>query len=182
NCEKDYVSFANKFPAPSLGDEVNALGSTARENNFLCVRGADVFRDTPSRFFVSFSRARTQRMQPAMDIRVVVLVKIPKGFDHRARFLRSRGAIKIDQRMPVRPFAENRKILAKSIPIHTLCSKFVHTIICSTRRRAPPLFEAVKVERVVPRHAVGRRGDRRRLNALAKNPALPLMFAPSEVA
>src|SRR5215472_1320743 len=71
-----------------------------------------------------------------MDICVVVLVKIPKRLDHRARLLRGRGAIEINQRMPMGPLTQNRKILANSIPIDRAGS-FVHIIICYTHKDAP---------------------------------------------
>jgi len=35
------------------------------------------------------------------------------------------------------PFAKNREILAKSLPIDNAAGSFVHTIICYTRRDAP---------------------------------------------
>ena len=72
-----------------------------------------------------------------MHIRVVVLIKIPKGFDHRARFLRSRSTIKINQSMPVRLFVKNWEIFATGVPIYSADSNLVHTIICYTSRRAP---------------------------------------------
>src|SRR5437773_11578975 len=78
-----------------------------------------------------------------MHIRVVVLVKIPKGFDHRARFLRSRSTIKINQRMAVRLFVKKWEIFATGVPIYSADSRLVHTIICYTWRRAPLYSDAI---------------------------------------
>jgi hypothetical protein len=72
-----------------------------------------------------------------MHIRVVVLVKIPQRLDDSARLLRRCGAIEINQRMTMRPFAQNRKILAKRLPIDRGRSGLVHTTICYTRGQAP---------------------------------------------
>src|SRR5438094_5705890 len=72
-----------------------------------------------------------------MNICVLMLVKIPKRLDDRARLLRSRGAIKINQRMPMCLFAQNREILANSVPVQTAARTLVHPTICSTRRYAP---------------------------------------------
>ena len=55
-----------------------------------------------------------------------------------ARFLRARSVIEINQGMPVRLLAQNRKVLAKGSPIQTLAGNLVHPLICYTRRQAPP--------------------------------------------
>jgi hypothetical protein len=76
-------------------------------------------------------------MQSAMNVRVIVLVKVPHRVDHRARFLRSRSAIKINQGTPMRLLVKDRKILTDSAPINSAASNLMHPIICSTRRDAP---------------------------------------------
>src|SRR5215217_2724743 len=73
-----------------------------------------------------------------MHIRVFVLIKIPQRLNHSARFLGRGGAIEINQRMPVRLLAKDRKISAKGIPIQTLAGDLVHPLICYTCRQAPP--------------------------------------------
>src|SRR5205823_1118165 len=123
--------------APGLRHKIDALGRPAREDDFLSTRRADVLRDALPRLFVSFRRARTQRVQAAMHIGIVVLVKITKRVDHCARFLRSRSAIKINQRMPVGLLAKNWEILANSTPIHLARGSLMHPIMCSTRCDAP---------------------------------------------
>src|SRR6266568_7512497 len=136
--EEDHISFANKFSAPRLRDKVDAFGGSTREDDFVSACSADVFCDTPARFFISFRRARAQRVQSAMHIRIFVFVIPPKRVDDGARFLGGRSAIKINQRMPVRLLSQDREILADGIPVNSpAASTLVHTIICSTRCRAP---------------------------------------------
>jgi hypothetical protein len=94
--EEDHVSFANKFPAPRLGNEIDAFRGSAREHDLISASSADVFGDALARFFVSFCGARAQHMQSAMDICVFVFVVTPKRVDHGSRFLGGRGAIEID--------------------------------------------------------------------------------------
>ena len=48
--------------------------------------------------------------------------------------------------MPVRLLAQNWEIFAKSLPIDSAGSDLVHTIICSTRSRAP-LYSDADVEK-----------------------------------
>src|SRR5438552_19134807 len=147
--QENYVSFANKFSTPRLGHQINALGGPAREDDFVRVGSAEVISHALPRFFVGFRRARAQRVQSAMDIRVVVLVKIPERLDHHARLLRSCSAIEIDQRMPMRPFAQDLEILANSGPINGLGGKLVHTTICYQAPLRTTSLPGVKVERVV---------------------------------
>jgi hypothetical protein len=39
--------------------------------------------------------------------------------------------------MAVGPLAQDREILADSLPIYVAAGHLVHSLICSTRRRAP---------------------------------------------
>src|SRR6266576_4096334 len=101
-------------------------------------------------------------MQPAMHIRVVVLVKIPQRLDHGARFLRGRSAIEIDQRMSVRLLAQNREIFAKRTPVDSAGSDLVHITICYTCRRAPVYSQRATKPWC---RSGGRSGDRRTVAA-----------------
>jgi len=102
-------------------------------------------------------------VQATMNISILMLIIGPKRLDHRPRFLGGGRAIKIDQRMAMGLFVQNREIFAKGLPIYCAASSLVHTIICSTRRCAPLYLKdergfgnsCAKVERAV-------------LNALAK--------------
>ena len=72
--QENDVAFANKFSAPCLGHQINALGGPAREYDFFGARRADVFRNTPPRVLISFCRARAQSVQATMNICILMLV------------------------------------------------------------------------------------------------------------
>src|SRR5262249_32727891 len=91
---------------------------------------ADVFCHTTPRVFVSFRCARTKSVQSTVDICVVVFVKIAKRFNNRARLLRTRSSVEVDQRMPVRLLAQDWEILAKRAPVHLSGDSFMNPIIC----------------------------------------------------
>src|SRR6266480_324098 len=116
-CEEDHISFTDKFFTPRLRHEIYTFRGSAREDDFISACGADVFTDTLARFFVSFGRARAQLVQSAMHICVFVFVVPPKHVDHRARLLRRRSAIKVDQAMAAYLVTQDREILADSPPI-----------------------------------------------------------------
>jgi hypothetical protein len=48
----------------------------------------------------------------AMDVGAIHFVELADSFDHAGGFLRSGGAIEVDQRLPVNGLLEDRKILA----------------------------------------------------------------------
>lgn len=70
-------------------------------------------------------------MQSTMNVGIVMLIKLPNRVEHRARLLRRRCAVKINQRMPMCLLAKNWEILAKSSPINGLGGDSVHALICS---------------------------------------------------
>ena len=135
--QQDDITRAKKFPAPRLRHQIDAFGRPAGEDDLVGRRSADVFRDVLAGSFVSFRRARAQLMQAAMHVGVVMLVVIPQRIQHRLRLLRCRGAVEVDQGMAVGPLAQDREILAHSLPIYAAAGHLVHSLICSTRRRAP---------------------------------------------
>src|SRR6266700_1751669 len=83
--EQDDIPFANKFPAPCLGNEIDAFSGSAREHDLVSARNADVFGHALARFFISFRCARAQHMQPAMDICVFVFVVTVKRVEDSPR-------------------------------------------------------------------------------------------------
>src|SRR5436190_19035795 len=117
--QENHVSLPNEFSAPRLCHKIYAFSGSAREYDFLRVRSADIFCDPPARFFVSLRRPRAQLVQATMHIGVLMLVITAKRVDHRSRLLRCCGVIKIDQRMAVRPLAQDREIIANRTPIYS---------------------------------------------------------------
>src|SRR6266581_5351709 len=111
--QENHVSLANEFSTPCLRHQINALGRSTREDDFISARRANVVSDALPRVFISFSRPRAQCVQPPMDICILMLIEIAKRFDHCARLLRGGSAIEINQGMAVRLFAKNREIFTK---------------------------------------------------------------------
>ena len=72
--EQDHVSGPEKFSAPGLRDEVDAFRRPAGENDFVRTRRVEIARHALPCTFVGLGGARTQLVQTAMHIGVVVLV------------------------------------------------------------------------------------------------------------
>ena len=78
-----------------------------------------------------------------MHIGVVVLVIMLKRIEDRTRFLCRRRVVKIDQRLAVHPFTEDREVLANRIPIEGAARDFVHSLICDATGGAPLYLRGV---------------------------------------
>ena len=109
-----------------MGDEVNSFGRAAGEDDFLRTGRAEISGDTFPGTFVGLGRARTEFVQAAVDIGVLVFVIIPQGVEHLSRLLGGRRVVEIDEGMIVRPLQQDRKIIPDRAPIHLRARKFVH--------------------------------------------------------
>ena len=116
--EQDHIAGLQIFCAPRTGDEIDALGRSARENNFVGIPGIDEFGRPCSRRFKRRRGAIAQFMDAAMDVGVVVLVVMNERVDHRSWFLRGRRVVEIDQRLAMDLLVEDGKILAQLLPIN----------------------------------------------------------------
>ena len=126
--EQDDVAGAEKFSAPRLRHEIDALRRPAREDDLVRARRAEVVAPRLPRALVRLGRARTQLVQAAMHVGVVVLVVVAQRLDHRARLLRRGRVVEIDQRLAVHLFVQDREVLADRGPVDGSARKF----------RAPP--------------------------------------------
>src|SRR5262245_2475409 len=135
--QKNHIPFTDKFFAPRLRHQVNALGSTTREDEFVRTRRADVLCDSLPSVFVSVGRAPAQCVQSTMNIRIVVFVEISQRLDDSARFLRTGSTIKVNQVMATYLLMQDWEILAESTPVDLARDSFMHPIICYTSAGAP---------------------------------------------
>ena len=128
--EQDDIVGANEFSAPRLRDQIDALGRAAGKHDLLCIGGPEIIRDPLPRSFVGFGRARAQLVQAAMHIGVGVLVILPQNFEHRARLLRRRGVVEINQGPAMDALAQDGEILTQRFPINRRACGSVHGLIC----------------------------------------------------
>ena len=134
--QENDVAFTQRVSAPGLRHQIDALGCPASEDDLVRAGRAQVFGHALPRMFVGGRRARTQFMQAAMHIGVVMLIVMAKRIDDRTRLLGRGGVIEINKRMTMRLFVQNRKIFANDIPIQFATARSLHGVICSPRRWA----------------------------------------------
>ena len=114
------------------GDEIDAFGGAAREDDFVGAAGVEEFRGAGAGGFEGGGGAIAQFVDAAMDVGVVVLVVMTQRVDDGARFLRCGGVVEIDQRLAVDLLVENREIRAQCLP-NQLSLSFASAQILSHR-------------------------------------------------
>lgn len=135
--EQNHIVRAEKFSAPRLRHQVNAFRRPARKDDLVRARRPHVSCNSRPRCFVSLRRARAQLVQTSMHIRVVVFVIGTQRLDDRARLLRRRRIIEINQRMPMHLLIQDREIFPERLPIRRLFRNLMHPSMCGTLRGAP---------------------------------------------
>ena len=69
--------------------------------------------------FVLGRRFLAERMHPAVDVGVGVLVVVRQRVDHLPRFLRGRRVVQIDERHPVDAALQDREVGANGLDVET---------------------------------------------------------------
>ena len=110
--EEDGVAGLEVIEGPGLGDEVDAFGGAAGENDFLRVTGVEESGGPFASGLVGAGGPVAQRVDAAMDVGVVALVVVEQGVQDGTRFLAGRGVVKIDQRMAVDFLIQDREVPA----------------------------------------------------------------------
>ena len=85
--QDDRVAAADVPPAPRVGDEVDRLGRVAGEDDLVAVGRVDEPRDPRPGLLVRGGRLLADRVDPAVDVGVVLAVVVGDGIDDDARLL-----------------------------------------------------------------------------------------------
>ena len=100
--------------APALGDEVDALGRAAHEDDLARVGGVQKRPHLLARLLEQLGRAGAQPIDAAMHIGVIGAVVIRDPVDDRARFLRAGAAIEKHETGVAR---ENRELALQQLRV-----------------------------------------------------------------
>ena len=120
--------------------EIDRLRGATNEHDFAGFSGADEARDLSADVFECPRGALRELVDPAVDVRIARFVEALHRVEHRARFLRARGAVEKHERLPVHGRGEDRKILARACGVesHEAVSFAPASRICSRRSSASP--------------------------------------------
>ena len=86
---------------------------SGREDDLGAVRRVDVVTDPVARRLELSRGGGAQPVHAAVDVGVVLLVEAPDGVDDRARFLRRRGVVQIDERLAPDQAVQDREVLPR---------------------------------------------------------------------
>ena len=95
--QDDGVAPVDVGAAPGIGDEVDRLGGVAGEDQLVAVGRVDEPGDAHTRRLVGRGRLLADRVDPAVDVGVVLAVVVGDGIDDDAGLLARRRRVEVDQ-------------------------------------------------------------------------------------
>jgi len=116
--EQDNVAGVQVFRAPGGGDEVDAFGGAAGEDDFIGLAGMEESGGARAGGLEGVGGAVAQFVDAAMHIGIVVLVIMGQRRDDGARLLRGGSVVQVHQRFAVNLLVQDGKILAQLGPIN----------------------------------------------------------------
>ena len=99
--QHDPVARREVRPAPAFRHEVDPLGRTTHEDDFVLGLCADKLGRPPPRRFIGARHLGRTCIDPAMDRRIVAAQRTAHRIDHHLRLLRGRGGVEIVPRLAV---------------------------------------------------------------------------------
>ncbi len=120
--DDDLVALSHIAAAPGLGDEIDALGRAAHEDDVLDRRRLQEAANFFARGFIGVGRARRQRMGGAVDVGILIFVEMRQTVDDRLRLLRRRGVVEPDQRLAMHLLLQDREVALDAIGIEGFAS------------------------------------------------------------
>ena len=107
--EHDPIPGADVGAAPRVGDQVDRLGDVLREHHLLVV-GVDPVGDRPAGALERRRRLLRKRVDPAVDVRVVLGQRGVESVEHRLGLLRGGRAVQVGERLALDPPREDREL------------------------------------------------------------------------
>ena len=111
--QDDGVAAVDVGPAPRVGDEVDRLGRVAGEDELVAVGGVDEPGDPDTGRLVGRRRLLADRVDPAMDVGVVLAVVVGDRVDDDAGLLAGRRRVEVDETVAVDLLGEDREVAAQ---------------------------------------------------------------------
>ena len=115
--DDDLVVLVDVASTPGLGNEVDALGGPAHEDDALGRRRIDERAHLRPRALVGVGRARGERVRGAMDVGIFALVEEREAVDHALRLLRRRGVVEPHERAPVDALVEDGEVAPDDVRV-----------------------------------------------------------------
>ena len=111
--DDDFVAGLDMSAAIGVGDQVDALGDAADEDDLAPVGGIEEALDLDAGLFVMAGGTLAQLMHAAMDVGIIRLVELVHGVENALRLLGGGGVIEIDQRFAVDALVQHGELQAR---------------------------------------------------------------------
>src|SRR5437016_12286666 len=106
----NFVVFFDVAVAPALGDQIDALGGAAHEDDLTCRGSIQKSANFVPRAFISVGRTRSECVSGPVNVGILVAVKSGDPVNHGLGFLGSRSVVEPNQRSPVHMFLQDREV------------------------------------------------------------------------
>ena len=107
--QNDGVSFGQVCSTPCMGDEVDALGGAAGDDDLIRI---ETLLEFTAAGFVPLGRFSSKGVDGSVDVGVGLGVVIVHRIENDLRFLRGRGVVKINEWMAVDLALEDGKLVS----------------------------------------------------------------------
>ena len=101
NADQDFVARLQSGFRPTAGNKIQCHRRARCQHNFITRIGPDKLRDLAAYGFIEIGRCLGQKMQPAMDVGIGILIGGQERIQHLFRLLRRCSAVQIDKWFPV---------------------------------------------------------------------------------
>src|SRR5262245_66343665 len=97
--DEDFIAGADLASAETGGDQVDSLGGAADENDLAWLGGVQEALHLDSGHFIFVSGPLTEKMDAAVNVRVLLAIESIQPVDDTLRFFSGGGIIQVDQRL-----------------------------------------------------------------------------------
>jgi len=115
NGQDDLVARLKVRPAPAGGDQIDAFGRTANEDDLFLVRRVQECPGLPARVFHGIGGDLAHVVDAAMHVRIARFIGFRYLIDDGTRLLRAGTVVEIDKWFAVHLFRQNREIGANTL-------------------------------------------------------------------
>ena len=127
--DEDDVAGPEIVEAPGVGDEVDALGCAVGEDQLAWLRCVHEARDLLARAFVFGGGHLRERVDAAMDVRVLGLVERAELVQHLPRLVRAHRRVEVGEPLAPDLLVEDREIRAELLRVQLRLRRHGHPVI-----------------------------------------------------
>ena len=131
DADQNFVTRLQPWLCPAAGDQVQRHRRTRCQDNLVTRGSTDEAGSLAAHRFIQVGRGLREEMQPAMHIRISVLIGRHQRVQHLLWLLRRRRTVQINQRLAMNAAFKNRKVRPNGINVKGATNLIHHRVSCS---------------------------------------------------